>query len=238
MLVLWWDILESKYYRLFDPIKQQIVIKRNVIFGEKYSYFKLLNSSFGLLHYDPFEIIFNTGSTIPLLHVLTSSSTSLLELTGSWPILSETLTSPDQPYKSNDDTLTPYLPWWAINTCELVGSNVVISPPVDILVVKSNMLMLFWWLVFLRLVILTLMKMLNDNLSGSRPCWQKWILFSRITLGILFFHYKGIMLLNIDGFIKPSLPLKVLLSSIRLIFSRKDSFSRKALTTLRPFPRL
>jgi hypothetical protein len=40
---------ESKSYRLFDPVKRQIIIRCNVQFDEKYSRIKLLNSSSGLL---------------------------------------------------------------------------------------------------------------------------------------------------------------------------------------------
>lgn len=89
---------ESKAYRLFDPIKQQIIIKRNMIFSEKSIGIKLLKSSSHLLHNDPFDIVSNNGSIVPLVGVSTSQSTSLPESTGSHSILNETITSPDGPF--------------------------------------------------------------------------------------------------------------------------------------------
>lgn len=73
---------ESKSYKLFDPIKQQIIIKRNVIFDEKILGIKLLNSSSSILHSEPFDIVADNGSTIPSFSILISQSTSSLELIG------------------------------------------------------------------------------------------------------------------------------------------------------------
>lgn len=47
---------ESESYRLFDLVKQKIIIKRNMIFDEKSSGIKLLNPSYSLLHSDSFDI--------------------------------------------------------------------------------------------------------------------------------------------------------------------------------------
>ena len=47
---------ESKVCKLFDPAKQQIILRKNVIFYENMSSTKLLNSFSGLLHNDPFDI--------------------------------------------------------------------------------------------------------------------------------------------------------------------------------------
>ena len=44
---------ESKAYKLFDPIKQQIICKKDVVFDEKTSSITLLNSSSSLLSNDP-----------------------------------------------------------------------------------------------------------------------------------------------------------------------------------------
>jgi hypothetical protein len=55
---------ESKAYRLFDPIKQQITIKRNMIFDEKSLGIKLLNSSSNPLHSHSFDF-FNSISVAP-----------------------------------------------------------------------------------------------------------------------------------------------------------------------------
>ena len=74
---------ESKSYRLFDLVKQQIIINRNVIFDDNSSRIKLLNSSSGLLHSDPFYIVSNNGPIIPLFGVSSNQSTSPPELIGS-----------------------------------------------------------------------------------------------------------------------------------------------------------
>ena len=101
---------ESKAYQLFDPTKQQIITNRNVIFDEKYSGIKLLTSSSGLLHSDPFDIFSNNGLIVPLLSVSTSQLTSLPQLTCSQSTPAKTITSPDLPFEMNDSTLTPCLP--------------------------------------------------------------------------------------------------------------------------------
>jgi len=56
---------ESKAYWLFDIIKQQIIIRRNLWFDEKYYGIKLLNSYSGLLHNDHFDVVSEFGSPIP-----------------------------------------------------------------------------------------------------------------------------------------------------------------------------
>jgi hypothetical protein len=62
---------ESKSYQLFDPIKKQIVIRRNVIFDEKYSEIKLLNTSSGLLPNDTFDILADNRYHVPFFNVST-----------------------------------------------------------------------------------------------------------------------------------------------------------------------
>jgi hypothetical protein len=64
---------EFKAYRLFDPIKQHIIIKRNVIFVEKISGLRLWKPSFDLSYSHPFGIDEDTGSTfspicVPISH--------------------------------------------------------------------------------------------------------------------------------------------------------------------------
>lgn len=66
---------ESKAYWLFEPIKQQIIIRRNVIFDEKSSIIGLLNSSSSLLCSDPFDIVEDKELTIPFMGISTSFST-------------------------------------------------------------------------------------------------------------------------------------------------------------------
>ena len=74
---------ESKSYRLFDPVKYKIIIKRNVIFDEKTYGLGLLNSYSSSSYIDPFGIVKDTESIVPPRSILTSSSTSILESTGS-----------------------------------------------------------------------------------------------------------------------------------------------------------
>ena len=62
---------ELKAYRLFDTVKRQIIIRRNVQFTQKYYSIKLLNDSSGLLHDDPFDVVFDTGALIPCFNPLT-----------------------------------------------------------------------------------------------------------------------------------------------------------------------
>ena len=110
---------ESKSYRLFDPVKYQIIIRRNVISDEKYSGIKLLNSSSGLLHSDPFDIVPKPLLIVPLLGIFTTLSTSLPESLGSQSTPTEIVTS-----ERNDSTLTPCVPRWTIKTLESAGSDV------------------------------------------------------------------------------------------------------------------
>jgi hypothetical protein len=63
---------ESKSYQPFDPVKQQIIIRRNMIFNEKYLGIKFLNPSSCILHSDLFDIVSDNGLTIPLLRFSTS----------------------------------------------------------------------------------------------------------------------------------------------------------------------
>ena len=62
---------ESKSYILFDPIKQKIILRIIVIFYEHISSNKLLNSSFGLLHNDIFDIIEESILIVPSYVVTT-----------------------------------------------------------------------------------------------------------------------------------------------------------------------
>ena len=82
---------ESKAYQLFDPVKQQIIIRRNVIFDGKSSCLKLLNSSSGLLNSDPFDIFLDSRLSNPL-GILGSLFTSLPKSTSSWSTLTKTIT--------------------------------------------------------------------------------------------------------------------------------------------------
>jgi len=54
---------ESKTYRLFDAIKQQIIIRINITFHDKVPGVNLLKSSYNTLDNDPFGIIEDSSST-------------------------------------------------------------------------------------------------------------------------------------------------------------------------------
>lgn len=115
---------ESKVYQLFDLVKKKIIISIKVIFYEKYSWIKLSNSSFGLIHSNRYDIVSSIIFIIPLLGISISSSTSLPKLTSRWSTLIETITSHDQPFERNESTLTLYLPRWDVKTLEFAGSYV------------------------------------------------------------------------------------------------------------------
>ena len=55
-----------------------------MVFGVNILGTKLLNSSFGLFHSDPFDIFEESGSTVPYFEFLTRQSTFIPESTGSW----------------------------------------------------------------------------------------------------------------------------------------------------------
>lgn len=76
----------------------------------------LLKSPFGPSYSDPFGIIEYTKSTISPMCISTNSPTSIVELTGSWSTLTETITSPNDSTKRNETSSTPRLPRWDIKT--------------------------------------------------------------------------------------------------------------------------
>ena len=84
----------------------------------------MLNSSFGLLHSEPFYILPKNKSGVPLLDVSTSHFTSSPKLTHSWCILTKTITSLDKSSKRNDTTLTPCFPWHSLKKLEASRSDV------------------------------------------------------------------------------------------------------------------
>ena len=103
---------ESKYYQLFDLVKQKIIIRRNVKFDENTSNIVLLKSPYGPFYSDLFGIFEDTKSIFSPMFTLTSSSTSILELTGSQSSLTETITSLDFfSSERNETSMTPYFPW-------------------------------------------------------------------------------------------------------------------------------
>lgn len=59
----------------------------------------------------------------------------------------------------------------------------VISPPIDILIFRSSRLVLYWWLVFLRLVILILCKQKRRTWMGVGYVDKKWFSFEESHLG-------------------------------------------------------
>jgi hypothetical protein len=66
---------ESKSYRLFDLVKQEVICRRDVVFDEKTLGVSLLNSSSRLLSSDPFEIVKNFGS---IDYYTTSTNVSII----------------------------------------------------------------------------------------------------------------------------------------------------------------
>jgi hypothetical protein len=62
---------ELKSYRLFDPIKQQIIISRNVRFDDKCYEINLLNASSRFPHDDPFDVFSKSSFPIPHFSHLT-----------------------------------------------------------------------------------------------------------------------------------------------------------------------
>lgn len=74
---------ESKAYRLFDLVKQQIIIMKNVIFDENTSGIRFLNSSFGSSYNDRFGIVEDKGSTVPFMCISSSLLTYVPKSTSS-----------------------------------------------------------------------------------------------------------------------------------------------------------
>lgn len=95
-----------------------------MIFNEKTSSPGSLNSSSSLPYNDPFGIVEDIGSTIPLMSILTSLSTFVSKSTSSQSMLTETVTSLDQYFQGNGMSLTPYLPQWVVKRIEAIGANV------------------------------------------------------------------------------------------------------------------
>ena len=118
---------ESKSYRLFDPIKQQSILSRSVIFDETISGNKQLNSSSCLLDNDMFDILEESGSTVAIFGVLTRLMNYTPESTGSWSTMTvevDNLTSlTHMTDDSPPESPTTCLPWWAIKTIEATRSD-------------------------------------------------------------------------------------------------------------------
>lgn len=70
---------ELKAYRMFDLVKQHIIIRCNVIFEEKASSLGLLKTTSGSSYNDLFGIVKDTRLTVPFKGISTSLSTSVLE---------------------------------------------------------------------------------------------------------------------------------------------------------------
>ena len=115
---------ESNVYWLFDPVKQQIIIRRNVIFKRTLQALSCWPPSSDRLHNDPSDIVSDTRSTIPLLSVSKSQSTSPLESTGSQSTLNEIVTFPNWFIERHNNTLIPCFPSWIVKTLEVVVSDV------------------------------------------------------------------------------------------------------------------
>ena len=72
-----------KAYRLFNPVKQKIIIRNNVIFDEKNFGLGLLKSSSSLSYNDLFGIIEDTRSIVPFMSISISSLNFVPESTSS-----------------------------------------------------------------------------------------------------------------------------------------------------------
>lgn len=59
---------ESKHYRLLDPIKQEIIYRRDAIFDKKTTIITMLKSFDRLLNIDPLEILLPTTQDCQLLY--------------------------------------------------------------------------------------------------------------------------------------------------------------------------
>jgi hypothetical protein len=126
---------ESKFYRLFDPVKHKIIIRRNVWFDEK-----LLHDSSGLLQDDHFDVVFDSGSTVPFFKpltgqlnyvpILTRLSTfktinALISISTGPPYLSnEIVSTSDRPIVVNNHSPIFCLPRWVSKTIEVSRPDV------------------------------------------------------------------------------------------------------------------
>lgn len=115
---------ELKYYLMFDLVKQQTIIKFNVVFDENTSGLGLLKSSSNFLYNDPFGIVEDIESIVPFKCISASSWTFVLEQIGSWSTPTETITSSDQPSQRNGTLQNPCLPQWIVKSIEATGHNV------------------------------------------------------------------------------------------------------------------
>ena len=83
-----------------------------------------MNSSFGLLHNDHFDIVEENGMIVPFFGVSTSESTSIPKSTHSLSILNEIVTYPSQLSEVDNGALTSCLPQWATKIIEVVRLDV------------------------------------------------------------------------------------------------------------------
>lgn len=147
---------ESKSYWLFDHIKQQIIIRRNAIFDEKYSGIKILNSSlvyYTMIHF----ILFLTLDWLFPSSFLQISRPLFL----TWLVV-----GPHQ--LKLFPLLNKPLKWMIVHQfCIYLGGLLILfnqldlmwvtTPPINIFAVRSSRIVLPWWLMFLRFVILKIM---------------------------------------------------------------------------------
>ena len=109
---------ESKAYRLFNRVKQHIIIMCKVIFDEKTSGLGLLKSPYDPSYNNTFGIVEGTKSNISPICISTSSLTYVPKLTGSQSTPTETVTSPNYSIDRNEHSSTPCLPWLDVMTIE------------------------------------------------------------------------------------------------------------------------
>ena len=115
---------ESKSYGLFDPVKQQIIIRHNVIFDEKNYGLGLLKSPSSPSYIDPFGIVKDIKFTVPPICISTSSTISTPESTSSRSTPTKTARSPNNSSNGNGTSPNHCLPQWAIKMIEVVSTDV------------------------------------------------------------------------------------------------------------------
>ena len=150
--------------------------------------------------------------------ILTNLSTYVTKLIGIWTTLTKTITSPDRLSKGNVTSQTPYLPWWDVKTIEVVVLDVGDIFSGRQTCSDKQQASVSMMTQILDIAILNITQMHKGNLDGSRLCDMRWILWRRITLGTQFLDFKESTFSNINGFIRPNLPLNVLLSIIRIVW--------------------
>lgn len=103
-----------------------------------------MNSSSGLLHNDPFDIVEETRSTVTSFGILTNQLIIVLESTSSQSTPTKIVETPHQLFEAEPNSLITCLHWWVAKAINLVGPNVGdINIARHVLIVRNNMVVLF-----------------------------------------------------------------------------------------------